>query len=109
MGEQVSMPKAYDPRPHPGTCADHRGRLRRRWAVPFHWLEWLSRMSAYYLSHWSFLEVLEYAGRFTVHGANLESANLSAIFATATCAGPTLSTRTSVMPISPALILAAQS
>jgi hypothetical protein len=44
-----------------------------------------------------------------VHGANLESANLSAIFATATCAGPTLSTRTSVMPISPALILAAQS
>lgn len=60
------MSKAYDPRPHPGTWADNRSRLRRRWAVPFRWLDWLSRMSAYYLSHWSFLEVLEYAGRFTV-------------------------------------------
>jgi hypothetical protein len=34
--------------------------------MPFYFVEWLTRLIAHYLSHWSFLEVLEYAGRFTV-------------------------------------------
>ena len=60
------MSTAYDPRPHPGSWAENRSRIRRQWTVPFHWFEWVSRLFAYYLSHWSLLEVLEYAGRFTV-------------------------------------------
>ena len=60
------MSTPYEPRPHPGTWEENRGRVRRRWAVPFHWFEWATRLVAYYLSHWSLLEVLEYAGRFTV-------------------------------------------
>ena len=51
-------------RPHPWT--DRRARIRHRWLLPlvaidFAW-EWL----AYLLSNWSFLEVLEYLGSFSV-------------------------------------------
>ena len=60
------MPSVYEPRPRPRTWKEHRSGIRRRWAVPFHWIEWLTQWMAYYLSNWSLLEVLEYAGRFTV-------------------------------------------
>lgn len=60
------MSKPYDPRPHPGSWAANRARVRRGWTAPFQFLEWLTALAAYYLSHWSLLEVLEYAGRFTV-------------------------------------------
>jgi hypothetical protein len=60
------MPSVYEPRPYPGTWAENRARIRRGWTVPLHFFEWLSRILAYYLSHWSLLEVLEYIGRFTV-------------------------------------------
>ena len=60
------MSQPYDPRPYPGAWADNRKAIRRSWTIPFHWFEYVSRLLAYYLSHWSFLEVLEYAGRFTV-------------------------------------------
>jgi hypothetical protein len=60
------MSTAYDPRPHPGSWVENRSRIRRRWTMPLHYIEWMTRLVAYYLSHWSLLEVLEYAGRFTV-------------------------------------------
>jgi hypothetical protein len=41
-------------------------RLKHRWMVPFGAFEWLSEWVAYGLSRWSFLEVLEYLGSFSV-------------------------------------------
>src|SRR6202008_1722991 len=41
-------------------------RLKHRWMIPFRAFEWLSEWVAYALSHWSFLEVLENLGRFSV-------------------------------------------
>jgi Pentapeptide repeats (8 copies) len=41
-------------------------RLKYRWMVPFRAFEWLWEWVAYGLSRWSFLEVLEYLGSFSV-------------------------------------------
>ena len=41
-------------------------RLEHRWMVPFRAFEWFWEWVAYGLSHWSFLEVLEYLGSFSV-------------------------------------------
>ena len=43
-----------------------RGALKHRWMVPFRAFEWLWEWVAYGLSRWSFLEVLEYLGSFSV-------------------------------------------
>jgi hypothetical protein len=40
--------------------------LKHRWMVPFRAFEWLWEWIAYGLSRWSFLEVLEYLGSFSV-------------------------------------------
>lgn len=40
--------------------------LKHGWAVPFRAFEWLWEWVAYGLSRWSFLEVLEYLGGFSV-------------------------------------------
>src|SRR6201998_4196344 len=40
--------------------------LKHRWMVPFRAFEWFWEWVAYGLSHWSFLEVLEYLGSFSV-------------------------------------------
>src|SRR6266702_2435699 len=40
--------------------------LKHRWMVPFRAFEWIWEWVAYALSHWSFLEVLEYLGSFSV-------------------------------------------
>ena len=34
--------------------------------LPFHAIEWVWQWTAHYLSHWAFLEVLEYIGSFSV-------------------------------------------
>ena len=39
---------------------------RRPWLAPFHGLEWLFEWTAYYLSRWALLEVLEYLGALSV-------------------------------------------
>jgi hypothetical protein len=39
---------------------------RHRWLVPFHGLEWMFEWTAYYLSRWALLEVLEYLGALSV-------------------------------------------
>jgi hypothetical protein len=41
-------------------------RIRYRWAIPLVAFEWVWQWVAYLLSSWSFLEVLEYLGRFSV-------------------------------------------
>ena len=41
-------------------------RIRHRWTIPFRAFEWLLEWFAYGLSRWSFLEVLEYLGTFSV-------------------------------------------
>ncbi len=43
-----------------------RSGLKHRWLVPFRGFEWLWEWVAYGLSRWSFLEVLEYLGSFSV-------------------------------------------
>src|SRR5664279_6613186 len=43
-----------------------KARLKHRWMVPFRAFEWFWEWVAYALSHWSFLEVLEYLGSFSV-------------------------------------------
>jgi hypothetical protein len=40
--------------------------LKHRWLVPFRAFEWLWEWVAYGLSQWSFLDVLEYLGSFSV-------------------------------------------
>jgi hypothetical protein len=41
-------------------------RMKRRWLIPFIAFEWIWDWTAYLLSCWSFLEVLEYLGRFSI-------------------------------------------
>lgn len=43
-----------------------RSGLKPRWLLPFRGFEWLLEWVAYGLSRWSFLEVLEYLGTFSV-------------------------------------------
>ena len=43
-----------------------RAGLKHSWMVPFRAFEWLWEWVAYGLSRWSFLEVLEYLGSFSV-------------------------------------------
>lgn len=40
--------------------------VKHRWIIPFRAFEWLLEWVAYGLSRWSFLEVLEYLGSFSV-------------------------------------------
>jgi hypothetical protein len=53
-------------RPRPKSWHDHLQAVHRRWALPFHALEWVWQWAAYGLSRWAFLEVLEYIGSFSV-------------------------------------------
>jgi uncharacterized protein YjbI with pentapeptide repeats len=41
-------------------------RVRKSWLIPFIAFEWIWDWAAYLLSRWSFLEVLEYLGSFSV-------------------------------------------
>jgi hypothetical protein len=43
-----------------------RERIRHRWTIPFQAIEWALEWTAYGLSRWAFLEVLEYLGIFSV-------------------------------------------
>jgi hypothetical protein len=43
-----------------------KSQTKRRWLLPFRAFEWLWEWVAYGLSRWSFLEVLEYLGSFSV-------------------------------------------
>jgi Pentapeptide repeats (8 copies) len=51
-------------RPEPWSI--RRQNLKSRWTVPLWAFEWFWEWIAYFLGNWSFLEVLEYLGRFGV-------------------------------------------
>jgi hypothetical protein len=53
-------------RKHPASWRAIRVHIRNRWIVPFIAFEWTWQWVAYLLSRWSFLEVLDYLGSFSV-------------------------------------------
>src|SRR5579862_4772832 len=53
-------------RQKPLTWKEHKAQVKTRWAIPFHAAEWTFEWTAYGLSRWAFLEVLEYMGIFSV-------------------------------------------
>ncbi len=50
----------------PANWSEHLRSAPARWALPFHALEWVLQWTAYYLSGWALLEVLEYLGSLSV-------------------------------------------
>lgn len=56
----------HQPRNRPEAWATRRNSLRHSWMVPFLAVEWSCEWLAFLLSRWSFLEVLEYLGSFSV-------------------------------------------
>ena len=57
---------SHRPRKRPESWASLAAGLKHRWMIPFRAFEWLWEWVAYALSYWSFLEVLEYLGSFSV-------------------------------------------
>jgi Pentapeptide repeats (9 copies) len=53
-------------RERPASWKSLTNRVHRRWLIPFIAFEWIWDWVAYLLSHWSFLEVLDYLGRFSI-------------------------------------------
>jgi Pentapeptide repeats (8 copies) len=53
-------------RSRPKSWPEHRATIHSRWALPFHGLEWVFQWTAYGLSRWAFLEMLEYIGSLSV-------------------------------------------
>lgn len=53
-------------RPRPARWVEVRAHCRRRWLLPLVVSDWLWQWLAWALAHWSFLEVLEYLGSFSV-------------------------------------------
>jgi Pentapeptide repeats (8 copies) len=58
--------RLYTQREKPGNWSERRSAMRHGWALPFVGLEYGMDWLAYWLSHWSFLEVLEYLGSLGV-------------------------------------------
>ena len=53
-------------RQRPSSWNDLISRVKNRWMIPFFAFEWLSNWLAFLLSNWSFLEVLDYLGSFSI-------------------------------------------
>jgi hypothetical protein len=56
----------HTPRARPAPWQTRRQSTGAKWLLPFRAIEWVSEWCAYVLSNWSFLEVLEYLGTFSV-------------------------------------------
>jgi len=56
----------HHPRSRPVPWRERKARTRHRWLVPLIAVDWLWEWLAYLLSNWSFLEVLEYLGSFSI-------------------------------------------
>jgi hypothetical protein len=56
----------HTPRSRPAPWKVRKQRTPHRWLIPFVALEWIFEWAAFALSNWSFLEVLEYLGTFSV-------------------------------------------
>ena len=53
-------------RERPAPWRERKARTRHRWLVPLLAVDWLWEWVAFLLSNWSFLEVLEYLGSFSI-------------------------------------------
>jgi hypothetical protein len=58
--------KPYGPRKQPSAWQVQRAGLRHSWLVPLVAIEWAFDWLAFLLSRWSFLEVLDYLGSFSI-------------------------------------------
>src|SRR5271169_598356 len=56
----------HTPRSRPEDWRICRSKIRRGWLVPFVAVEWCCDWAAFALSHWAFLETLEYLGSFSI-------------------------------------------
>ncbi len=56
----------HEERKRPASWSLIRAQIRQHWIIPFVAFEWTWQWVAYFLSRWSFLEVLEYLGSFSV-------------------------------------------
>ncbi len=56
----------HAPRNRPDDWRTCRSKIRHSWLLPFIAVDWCFEWMAFALSHWSFLEVLEYLGSFSV-------------------------------------------
>lgn len=56
----------HQPRHRPEPFAVQAAKLKCRWVHPLLAIEWILEWTAYLLSKWSFMEVLEYLGSFSV-------------------------------------------
>ncbi len=56
----------HEARKRPASWNDLTSHIKHRWTTPFIAFEWVLDWVAYLLSRWSFLEVLEYLGSFSV-------------------------------------------
>jgi len=56
----------HEPRERPKPWQEINARVKHRWVIPFVAFEWGWDWIAFLLSRWSFLEVLEYLGSFSV-------------------------------------------
>ena len=53
-------------RKRPLDWRERRSSIRHGWLLPFHGIDWSFQWTAYFLSRWAFLEVLEYLGTLSV-------------------------------------------
>jgi len=58
--------RVFSPTERPKPWPDRKAGVRRRWALPFVFVEWTFDWAAFFLSNWKFLEVLEYVGSLSV-------------------------------------------
>jgi hypothetical protein len=58
--------KIHARKERPAAWTDYRERATRKWVRPFVALDWICEWTAYALSHWTFLEVLDYLETFSV-------------------------------------------
>src|SRR5580692_3291258 len=58
--------RVFSPTERPKPWPDRKADVRRRWALPFVFVEWTFDWAAFFLSNWKFLEVLEYLSSLSV-------------------------------------------
>ncbi len=56
----------HQPRTRPTPWSERKARTHRRWLIPLLAIDWWWEWLAFFLSNWSFLEVLEYLGSFSI-------------------------------------------
>jgi len=56
----------HQPRTRPVPWPERRAAIRHRWLIPLIAVDWCWEWLAFFLSNWSFLEVLEYLGSFSI-------------------------------------------